>query len=132
MGKKQARPVRVALKVKVANTLKALVTLGPFVGLLFFSACSSRPVEDLALADVALKAAQRNKADMMAPDAYRKAENYYLRAKKDYQEGYFDSAKKNANEARMAAEQSEYQALLKQSQVRSKTLDEPDLPPPSE
>jgi len=82
--------------------------------------CHPRPVDDLALADVALKAAQKAKADSFAPDTFRKAENYYLRAKKDYSEGYFDSAKKFANDARLAAEQAEFQALYKQTQVRGK------------
>lgn len=96
------------------------------------SACQSRPVEELVLADVALKAAQKVKADVLAPDAFRQAENYYLRAKKDYNEGYFESAKKFATEARETAEQAEYKALLKQSQLRGGGT-EPDFgsaPPP--
>ncbi len=100
------------------------------VGLL--AACSSRPIEEISLADVALKAAQKNKADVLAPDVFRRAENYYLRSKKDYQDGYFDSSRKYANEARLAAEQAEYKALLKQTQVKPKTLDDPgsgDIPP---
>lgn len=89
------------------------------LGLVVLSACHPRPVEELVLADVSLKAAQKVKADVLAPDAYRQAENYYLRAKKDYNEGYFESAKKFAVEARQTAEQAEYRALLKQSQLRS-------------
>lgn len=85
-----------------------------------FSACHPRPIEDLALADVALKAAQKVKADALAPDAYRQAENYFLRAKRDYADGYFDSSKKYSREARLLAEKAEYQSLKKQSQLRSK------------
>lgn len=91
-------------------------------------ACVQRPIEQIALADVALKAAQKSKADILAPDAYRKAENLYLRAKKDFSEGYFDSARKYADQARVAAEQSEYQALEKQNKVsRPPSTDETPL-----
>lgn len=88
---------------------------------LTYGACSQRPVVDLTLADVALKAAQKVRADSLAPDQYRQAENFYLRAKKDFAEGYFDSCKKYANQARLLAEQAEYHSLLKQNQVKTKT-----------
>lgn len=88
------------------------------------AACHPRPVEDLAIADVALKAAQKVKADSLAPDFYRKAENFYLRAKKDFAEGYFDSCKKFANQARLMAEKAEYRALQRQTHVRTKVGDE--------
>jgi hypothetical protein len=88
-------------------------------GCLALIGCQSRPVQELALADVAIKAAQKSKADALAPDAYRKAENHYLRAKKDYADGYYDSAKEYAKKARILAEQAEYKALVKQSQVKS-------------
>lgn len=71
------------------------------------------------LADVAVKAAQKVKADALAPDTYRKAENFYLRAKQDYKEGYFDSSRKYADQARVLAEQAEYQSLAKQSRLGS-------------
>lgn len=102
-----------------------------FVGLLGMfglSACQSRPVVDLALADVAIKAAQKSKADALAPDAYRKAENHYLRAKKDFTDGYYDSAKNYAKKARLLAEQAEYKALFKQSQLKG-PADEPSAAP---
>ena len=100
---------------------------------LFFISCAHRPIEDLVLADVALKAAQKAKADAFAPDFFRKAENFYLRAKKDYTEGYFDSSRKFADDARRTAEQAEYQALLKQSQSsRGRPAEESfDMPPPA-
>jgi hypothetical protein len=94
------------------------------LGMIAVSACHPRPMEDLALADLAVKAAQKAKADSLAPDTYRKAENFYLRAKKDYSDGYYDSAKKYANEARLSAEQAEYQALLKQTQLKGKPEDD--------
>lgn len=101
------------------------------VGLLALAACHPRPTEDVVLADVAVRAAQKVKADSLAPDLFRKAENNYLRAKKDYAEGYFESARKHANEARMLAEQAEYRALRKQTQLKDK-ISEDDFAPPNE
>jgi hypothetical protein len=88
--------------------------------LVSFSACqTARPVKELALADVALKSAQKVKADALAPDAYRQAENYYLRAKKDFADGYFDSSRKFSEQARLQAEKAEYLSLLKQSKLKN-------------
>lgn len=81
--------------------------------------CQHRPIEELVLADVAVKAAAKVKADALAPDKFRKAENHYLRAKRDFEEGYFDSCRKFANDARLLAEQAEYQAIFRQSKIRS-------------
>jgi len=91
--------------------------------ILGLASCHPRPVEDLAIADVALKAAQKVKADSLAPDFYRKAENFYLRAKKDFTEGYYDSCKKFANQARLMAEKAEYRALQRQSNARPRVGD---------
>lgn len=99
--------------------------------LLVLVGCHPRPTEDLVLADVAVRAAQKVKADSLAPDLFRKAENHYLRAKKDYAEGYYESCKKNANDARLAAEQAEYRALRKQTQLRDRPPEE-DFAPPGE
>ncbi len=81
--------------------------------LLTIVGCAHRPIDEMILADVAVKAAQKSKADTLAPDLFRRAENYYLRAKKDYKEGYFDQCKENANSARILAEQAEFKALQK-------------------
>ena len=81
--------------------------------------CATRPVTEMTLADTALKAAQKAKADALAPDDYRRAENFFLRAKRDYAEGYYDSARKFARDARIAAERAEYTALKKQAQLKS-------------
>lgn len=86
--------------------------------LLGVAACHPRPIDDLVLADVALKAAQKVKAEVLAPDLFRKAENFYLRAKKDFSEGYFESAKKFAHQARQTAEQAEYQSVVKQTELK--------------
>lgn len=89
-----------------------------FSALFLLAACESRPVKEMALADVALRAAQKVKAESLATDDYRKAENFHLRAKKDYSDGYFDSARKHAELARIAAEKAEYNALVKQQIIK--------------
>ena len=97
------------------------------------TACASKPVEYLAFADVAVKAAQKAKAESLSGDLYRQAENYLLRAKKDYAEGYYESCRKNADQARRLAEQAEYQALGKQNRVAPVTeapLEAAPPPPP--
>jgi hypothetical protein len=92
--------------------------------------CHPRPIEDLVLADVAVRAAQKVKAESLAPDLFRKAENHYLRAKKDFSDGYYDSCRKNANDARLLAEQAEYHSLLKQTQLKDKSVGDDATPPP--
>ena len=87
--------------------------------------CESRPVKELALADVAIRSAQKAKAESFATDEFRKAENFYLRAKKDFSDGYFDSSRKYANEARLAAERSEFKAFAKQQKIKGRE----DIPP---
>jgi hypothetical protein len=101
--------------------MRILLILPLFI---FFIGCHPRPTEDLILADVAIKAAQKVKADSLSSDLFRKAENHYLRAKKDYNEGYYDSCRKHAKDARIFAEQAEYQSIQKQTQIKGKTLDE--------
>jgi len=101
---------------------KASICLSLIV--MWTGACAHRPIDEMALADTALKAAQKVKADALAPDFYRRAENYYLRAKRDYTDGYYDSAKKMATESRLSAEQAEYRALAKQNQTKARPADE--------
>lgn len=109
----------------MATLLTFLLSLSIITGV---TSCHPRPMDDMILADVALRAAQKVKAEALAPDAYRKAENFYLRAKKDFNEGYFESAKKFANEARLMAEQAEYQSLVKQTELKGGFVTEPEEP----
>lgn len=100
-----------------------------FLFLLIVVGCESRPVKELALADVAIRSAQKVKAESLATDEFRRAENFYLRAKKDYSDGYFDSSRKYAGEARLAAERAEFTALSKQ--LKSKGREEGPTPGPA-
>lgn len=100
--------------------------------LALLAGCQSRPVRELILSDVALRAAQKEKADALSPDDFRKAENYYLRAKKDFAEGYYDASRKHADQARILAEKAEYRARWKQLRAKEKNLNESSTAPPSE
>ena len=90
------------------------------LALLGLAGCESKPVRELALADVALRAAQKAKAESLATDEFRKAENFYLRAKKDYSDGYFESSRKFATDARLSAEKAEFAALAKQQKAKGR------------
>jgi hypothetical protein len=100
-----------------------------FSALIFLVGCESRPVKELALADVAIRSAQKVKAESLSTDDFRRAENYFLRAKKDFSEGYFDSSRKYAQEARLAAERAEFSALQKQQKLKGRD-DSPSADPP--
>jgi len=110
---------------------RTLLFVGIILGMVILLGCHPRPIEDLVLADVAVRAAQKVKAESLSPDLFRKAENHYLRAKKDFSDGYYDSCRKNANDARLLAEQAEYHSLLKQTQLKDKPAGD-DAAPPAE
>lgn len=93
---------------------------GTAIFILGLMGCSSKPIDEMILADAAVRSAQKAKADAVAVDAYRKAENFYLRAKRDYADGYYDAARKHANEARILAEKAEFKALQKQTAAKPK------------
>ena len=84
--------------------------------LLLFGACSltaSRPKEEMSIAAAAFVAAREANAHISAPELYRKAEYYLLKARETYRKKYFDKAKDYALLARKFAENAEFIALKK-------------------
>ncbi|MFI5391832.1 MAG: hypothetical protein ACHQYQ_10770 [Bacteriovoracales bacterium] len=84
--------------------------------LLLFGACSltsSRPKEEMSLAAAAFIAAREANAHISAPDLYRKAEYYLLKARETYRKKYFDQARDYALLAKKFAENAEFVALKK-------------------
>lgn len=84
--------------------------------LLLLGACSltaSRPKEELSLATAAFVAAREANAHISAPELYRKAEYYLLKARDTYRKKYFDKAKDYALLAKKFAENAEFVALKK-------------------
>lgn len=116
-----------------AGTFFCLRTLFAGIVVMLLMSCQGRPVRELILADVALRSAQKAKADALSPDGFRKAENFYLRAKKDFTDGYYDACRKHANQARLLAEKAEYRANWKQTRAKEKVLgDSPSATGPAE
>lgn len=93
-------------------------TLKQFCSIFFLTglwACSSsvKPTSHMVYASAAMKSAERATAERKSPDSYRKAENYYWRAKQAYLAREYQDASMFANLARRLAEESEKQAEIK-------------------
>jgi stalled ribosome alternative rescue factor ArfA len=82
--------------------------------LLLIGACgltTTRPKLEMSLAASAYVAARDAKADTLAPNIFRKAEEYYLKAKSSYRRKYFNKAKQYAVLSKKFSEQAEYEAV---------------------
>ena len=82
--------------------------------LIIFGACgltTTRPKLEMSLAASAYVAARDAKADTLAPNIFRKAEEYYLKAKSSYRRKYFNKAKQYAVLSKKFSEQAEYEAV---------------------
>lgn len=77
----------------------------------------ARPKLEMTYAQTAFLAAKDAGAQSLAPNLYRKAEFYYLKAKSSYRRKYFNQAQKYAQLSQQFAEQAEFKAFKK------KTLD---------
>jgi hypothetical protein len=69
----------------------------------------------MQLAQVAFIAAKDSGADIHASTLYRKAEDYYLKAKSAYRRKYFNKAKEYAVLSKKFSEQAEYSAIRKKA-----------------
>lgn len=67
----------------------------------------------MSLAQSAFIAAKNAKADIHAPQDFRKAEIYYLKAKSSYKRKYFNKAKDYAKLSQKFAEKAEFAAIRK-------------------
>lgn len=76
---------------------------------------TSRPKVEMSLAQAAFMAAKEAGAEVHAANAFRKAEDYYLKAKSSYRRKYFNKAKEYAVLSKKFSEQSEYQAIRKKA-----------------
>jgi len=84
----------------------------------FLGACgltTTRPKLDMSLAQVAFLAAREANADVKAPNLYRKAEYYYLKAKSAYKRKYFNKAKEFAILSKKYSEKAEFVAIRKKT-----------------
>lgn len=77
------------------------------------SVVAVRPKQEMADLAAAMRAAREVKADTVAPEFYREAEEWAFKARQEYRLKNFSRAKDAATRARQAAEKAEFQALLK-------------------
>ena len=84
--------------------------------LLFIGACglaTTRPKLEMSLAASAFMAAKDEKAHELAPNLFRKAEYYYLKAKSAYARKYFNKAKQYAILSKKFSEKAEFASKKK-------------------
>ncbi len=74
---------------------------------------TTRPKQEMSYAQAAFLAAKEAKAEIHAPQDFRKAEIYYLKAKSSYKRKYFNKAKQYAKLSQKFSEKAEYQAIKK-------------------
>jgi len=74
---------------------------------------TTRPKQEMSLAQAAFMAAKESKAEIHAPQLFRQAEDYYLKAKSAYKRKYFNKAEEYALKSKQFSEQAEYEAIKK-------------------
>jgi hypothetical protein len=67
----------------------------------------------MSFAQAAFLAAKEAKAEIYAPQDFRKAEIYYLKAKSNYKRKYFNKARQYAKLSKKFAERAEFEAIKK-------------------
>lgn len=86
--------------------------------LLILGSCglaTTRPKVEMSLAQAAFMAAKEAGADVHASNTFRKAEDYYLKAKSAYRRKYFNKAQEYALLSKKFSEQAEYQSIRKKA-----------------
>ena len=84
------------------------------IALLGLAGCSlfvTRPVQEMSDTNAAIKAAKEVQADIKAPELYRQATEWFLRAKAEYKLKNFDYALEYAQTARHFAEEAEFEVI---------------------
>ena len=85
-----------------------------FVFLVFAIGCAiskTRPVQEMANADAAIRAAKEVKADSLAPELFRLSKEWYFKAQQEYKMKNFKEAHEYSEKSRHYAEQAEYEAI---------------------
>lgn len=72
---------------------------------------TTRPVQEMANTQAAIRAAKEVQADTLAPDLYRQANEWFFKAKREYKLKNFSFAKSYSERAREYAEQAEFEAI---------------------
>lgn len=75
------------------------------------SLTATRPVQDMSDTSAAIRAAKEVQADTLAPELYRQATEWWLKARKEYKFKNFSYAQQFASRARKYAEEAEFEAI---------------------
>jgi hypothetical protein len=89
-----------------------------FLILLILGSCglaATRPKLEMSMAQASFMAAKEVKADEAAPNIFRKAEIYYIKARSAYRRKYFNKAKNYAILCKKFSEEAEFEAVKKQT-----------------
>jgi hypothetical protein len=84
------------------------VTLAAGVGCSIFY---TRPTQEMADTQAAMRAAKEVQADSLSPEVYREASDWWTKAKHEYKLKNFQMAHDYADKARGLAEQAEFEAI---------------------
>ncbi len=76
---------------------------------------TTRPKVEMSLAQAAFMAAKEAGADVHAPSLFKKAEDFYLKAKSSYRRKYFNKAKDYAVLSKKFSEEAEYASVRKKA-----------------
>lgn len=82
--------------------------------LLLSTACTifaTRPVQEMSDTQATLKAAREVQADTLAPELYRNANEWFLKARREYKLKNFHLSREYAERARFFAEEAEFEAI---------------------
>jgi hypothetical protein len=104
--RKIAAPTLSSPHVKFFVSAGLSLTLG--TGCAIFA---TRPTQEMSDTTVAIRAAREVQADVLAPELYREAQEWYFRAKQEYKFKNFLEAKEYLDKAKKFAEEAEFQAI---------------------
>jgi hypothetical protein len=88
--------------------------LSVFTAAILLSNCSvfaTRPTQEMSDNAAALRAAREVQADTLAPELYRQATEWWLKAKREYKFKNFLEARQYSEKSRRLAEQAEFEAI---------------------
>ena len=97
-----------AVTSKVRSAALWLILVFPVTGCSLFT---TRPVQEMSDTGAAIRAAREVQADVLAPDLFRRANELFFKAKREYKFKNFKEAQEFAEESRKLAEQAEFDAI---------------------
>lgn len=81
---------------------------------------TQRPKLEMRMAAAAFVAAKEANAESLAPNLFRKAETYYLKARSSYRRKYFNKAKQYAVLSKKFSEEAEFKAIKREGEESPK------------